>query len=177
MFLPFLERGHTENAADEVHSTIERAKNVSIFHPSEWAVLIRNIETKSLEMKVRKMNHEMFLDTMEYSKAFPNYYKNKDGEKVMNWMKVKILIVKKAEPYKIFFKMNSNDDDFSCIYMLQRGGKRKISRDHSVIPSQMKKAYSKRHPISEEKFEDLKWMCDSMIVPEEYHDFYKNLPQ
>ena len=41
--LSFLERGHTQNENDSVHSVIERSKKgVSIYHPYQWTTLIEN---------------------------------------------------------------------------------------------------------------------------------------
>lgn len=39
--LSFLERGHTQNENDSVHSFIQgRKKCVSIYHPYQWTILI-----------------------------------------------------------------------------------------------------------------------------------------
>ena len=45
-FMYFLEKRHAENAADEIHSFIEREKNVSVYSPRDWVVLMRQIKTK-----------------------------------------------------------------------------------------------------------------------------------
>ena len=45
--------------------------------------------------------------------------------------------------------MRYNDKDYSSIDMLQKGGKRKIIRDESVIPHKIKQAYTKCISISE----------------------------
>ena len=45
-FMCFLEKGHTENSADDIHSLIERENNVSVYSPRDWVVLMRQIKTK-----------------------------------------------------------------------------------------------------------------------------------
>ena len=174
-WLCFLHKGHTENCADDIHSQIESAKISNVHHPDQWPVLIKNIDTK-INMNVKHQHFGDFYDVKGYSEKYSNFYKNDQGEKIINWVTLKMLKVTKSDPYVIHFKMNYDDPEFSKIDLIQKGGKRGVKRDDSSIPSVMKKAYSNRIPISKEKYEDLIWMCEHTIIDQEHHDFFRNLP-
>ena len=175
MFLCFLEKGHTENSADDIHSLIERAKVTSVSLPSDWPVLMRQINT-DLHVDVKHQRYSDFNDVKDYFQKFTNYHKNREGETIINWKKVKIIKVTKADPHLLMFKMRYNDLEYQTIDMVQTGGKRYTKRDPTKIPNQMKKAYTSRLPISREKYDDLMSMCDGLIIPKEHQQFYRDLP-
>ena len=80
-------------------------------------------------------------------------------------------------PFDLLFKMNYNDKNFSKIDLVQKGGKRKITSEPEIIlETSMKKAYSSRLPISNEKYKDLIWMCDNGIILQEDREYYEGLP-
>lgn len=105
MFICFLEKGHTENFADDLHSIIEGAKNVQVSGPSEWTTIFRQIQTKNFYIKVKRVSHQDFYAVKNYSKAFPNYHRNSDRKVIINLTTVKILKVDVCNPFKLMLKM------------------------------------------------------------------------
>lgn len=60
--LVFLERGHTQNENDSVHSTIETSKKgISIFHPFQWITLVE-ASCKTAPYIIEYMETESFLN-------------------------------------------------------------------------------------------------------------------
>ena len=171
----WLEKGHTENAADDVHSLIERAKITTVNVPAEWPTLMRQVDTK-LVMKVKHLYHNDFVDSHEYAKGFSNFKKNSSGEVVVNWKTVKAIRLCKEDPFTLHYKMSYNQTEYDTIDMVQIGGKRGTSRVTKNISSNMKKAYHARIPIAAAKYDDLQELCSTLVIPKEYHDFYRDLP-
>ena len=58
----YLEKGHTENAADDIHSLIERNKVSAVYVPDDWPVLFQQIDT-NLNVHVSHLKFPDFLDT------------------------------------------------------------------------------------------------------------------
>ena len=173
----YLEKGHTENAADTIHSMMEGEKVCNVQVPNEWPVIFKQMNLKKVEICVKELTHKDVLDVKQWTTNFPNWYRDKNGEKVINWMQVKIVKARKSDPFTIFFKMKYNDREFQKIELLQKGGKRKISHvEKSSIPEKIKKAYKSRIPISIAKYDDLLSMCEDGIIEEKHRGFYENLP-
>ena len=171
----FLVRGHTENCADEVHSAIEGEKNIVVYTPSDWAVLVRNTKMKDAEIIMHHLDYSDFFHVTDYMNQIPNFYKDEAGDTIVNWNYTKHWKVSADSPYTFMFKVEY-DADFSEIDMLQLGGcKRKKRKSAKDIPSEMKAAYKKPHPISVEKYNDLMWMCQNGIIPKRQHYFFEEI--
>ena len=157
VFICYLVKGHTENDADTIHSMIERKKVSAVSVPSEWPLLIKQIQLENVMVDVKTFSYSDFFDVKQFSTNFPNIYKDENGETIINWKQVKIVRINKSDPYKLHFKMSYNAPTYSSINMLQKGGKRSISSvDKRSIPSRMKKAYQRCFSISREKYNDLR---------------------
>ena len=72
----FLEKGHTQNANDSMHSTIGRAKR-NIFHPYQWEVVMQ-FACKSKPYNVKVMNQdEIYNFTTQLGSVYSNLITNK----------------------------------------------------------------------------------------------------
>ena len=173
--ITFLEKGHTENCTDDVHSIIEREKVNSIYSPADWLVMLRQIKTDKIDVNVKNLQWREFLDLKSFARNYTNFTKDVNGKVVINWMKVKSIMVKKESPHILYYK-NSYQEEFRSINMLQKGGKRMSFLEASKIPTALKPLYRNELMISAEKHSDLMKMCDMGIIPVEYHNYYEHLP-
>lgn len=72
----FLEKGHTQNEGDSVHSVIERAgEHKLVYTPEEWKLLIRWAKTEKL-YQVRDITRDHVID-------FKELLKKKIGQKTL----------------------------------------------------------------------------------------------
>ena len=85
-------------------------------------------------------------------------------------------MARKLDPYILFFKNEYYQPEFEQINLLQRGDKRKKVLDKNSIITNLKPLYSNKLPISTGKYNDLMKLCELCIVPEDYHEEYKQLP-
>lgn len=59
----FLEKGHTQNVGDSVHSVIERAgEHKVVYTPEEWKLLIRWAKTTDKPYQVRDITQDNVID-------------------------------------------------------------------------------------------------------------------
>ena len=69
-------KGHTENEADTVHSTIERDKvKKKVFLPSEWPIVILNTPTEKFKMIVNEKQMYavyMSINSLFRRRVYPN---------------------------------------------------------------------------------------------------------
>ena len=178
IFICYLEKGHTENSADTVHSIIESEKLSNVQLPSEWPIIFRQISTKEISLNVTEVKHTDFLDLKTWMSSFPNWYKDAEGATIINWMTVKFVQFMKSYPHTMFFKNDYRDRAFKTIDLLQIGGKRKrhVKRKSENSIPEVRAAYNERLPISKAKYDDLMAMCDGGIIEIQHRDFYENLP-
>ena len=73
-------------------------------------------------------------------------------------------MILKSEPHKMYFKTSSKNEP--C------GTQGKRPKPAVVI---LPKLYKTKLPITAGKKKDLVNLCDTGIVPEEHHDYYRNL--
>ena len=119
------------------------------------------------------VNHGDFL-VFKYlaSKQMRNVKANIKGEKV-NWMKMKWIRTTKAELYTLFYSYGFNDDVLEAIKVtgaLNRRGKPSVEDD---APVEVPPKYNEKLPVTAAKKKDLLSMCESGIVPDENHSFYR----
>ena len=61
----YLEKGHTQNEGDTIHSKIEKtSKNLSIYTTSQWAAIIRTAPPSN-PYKAHELNHCDFFNFKE----------------------------------------------------------------------------------------------------------------
>lgn len=78
----FLEKGHTENEGDSVHSVIEKKKRKSVVYvPSEWYTLIRNAKKSGKPYNVIKIDQTNVFDFKIFV-SVAQWNKNQKNQKV-----------------------------------------------------------------------------------------------
>lgn len=162
----FLERGHTQNEGDSVHSVIERAgEHKVIYTPEEWKLLIRWAKTTDKPYQVKDVTREVVIDFRGLL-SNKNWTKNTAGQKVA-WSKIKEVVVE--DNNTLLYKYNLEDESMTLVI----GKKTRNRGDDTIV---LKNAYSQPIPISTEKYKDLKSLVDSGIIPSRYHSFFLGLP-
>ncbi|KAJ8915396.1 hypothetical protein NQ315_008284 [Exocentrus adspersus] len=85
----YLIRGHTQNAADNVHSVIEKQisrykRSAAIYAPDQYITLIRQAKKTGRPYKVKEMSYDDFVDLKDLSKkmGIKDAYKNENGDVV-----------------------------------------------------------------------------------------------
>ena len=173
----FLIKGHTENEADTVHSTIERdKKKKKVFVPSDWPVIIRNTPTDKFKMHTHSMTYSDFLDVKKLQKdAYKNFRLNAEGETILNWFQIRVMRVEKGSKY-LQFKNRFADKKFSSINLMQIGKGRRREEQIYAVPTTVK-AYQETLPISEAKYSDLQDLCSGVtpVIPPTFHHYYRGL--
>lgn len=170
----YLEKGHTQNEGDSVHSVIERAKKgKKIFVPSQWYSLIHCAKRTGNPYNVIEMEQRNFYNFRTIMEKF-SWELNCSAEKVF-YNQIRLLKILKDSPEIIRYKYEF-EEDFKNINLLQKKGRKKPPSEALLllIPEHL---YSSQIPIPDLKFKDLKTMCEKKLIPEMYHDFYMNLKQ
>ena len=105
--LIFLEKGHTHNANDSMHSTIEQAKRgINIFHPYQWEAVMQ-LASKSNPYNIKVTSQDEFLDfTTCLGIVFSNIINKKLidlGEKcvTVKWSKLYQVCLLKPTKHKV----------------------------------------------------------------------------
>lgn len=166
----FLERGHTQNEGDSVYALIENSsKNKVIYTPSEWFCLVRWAKINGDPYEVIEMDHLIFFDfKSQINCRFNNWSVNIQGNKI-NWTKIKKVSVYSNDPNKLYYRLDINVSS-DQLWMITNKNTRQRGI-HDLPP-----LYSVKIKISEDKKRDLNNLCKNNIIPERYHDFFKNLP-
>lgn len=166
----FLEVGHTQNEGDSVHSVIEGAsKKKTIYTPDQWVNLIRWAKTSGEAYRVKEM---ALTDIFNYRPLLDgkNWTKNDDGEKVV-WSKVKEVHITKNNYNVIKYKYELGAE-YKTITTLKKSRRGK----KTTLESDVQPTNTSPIKVKNDKYKDLVSMCDSKIIPEEYHSFFRGLP-
>ncbi|MBP1527197.1 MAG: hypothetical protein H9Q66_04675 [Spiroplasma ixodetis] len=173
----FLEKGHTQNEGDSIHSAVESAsRNINIYSPVQWYTLVRTARRKNpyhvIEMK------DQFQDFLQFRNATMNdLNKHADNTRV-KWQKIRVIKAEAGNNEEIFVKYKYSDD-FQGIPIRNKPARKNSKRSLSNIKNYpLQNPYSDDDPrlyITQEKYKDLTDLCKLCIIPSEYHDFYFNL--
>ena len=88
----------------------------------------------------------------------------------MIYTKIRQYTVRKREScLEIKYSINATGDERVDLF---KSGRR--ASDFKVV-LEMEHAYSENNALDGNKVEDLIDMCDSKIIPEAYHEFYRNI--
>lgn len=91
-----------------------------------------------------------------------------EGNQV-KWLQISWMQYQKAEPNIIFFKYDKSEPTFHKIEITRS------LRKHSIADLSLTQAYTGPLTIKMEKIKDLKELCDSGIIRNQYHQFYRTL--
>jgi len=181
----YLEKGHTENEGDSMHSTIESAaKSVNIFSPFQWYTVASTAKKSGEKYKVIEMEGQM-----KNFKGLADVYL-KGSQRGIRWSDIKCLKVEKASPNSLFVKDSFGCNDYKEI---QFAGKQQVSNvesDHEDSCAELEPldgfhatgtnndalpTLESESMVTQAKKNDLLWMCEQLIIPKNYHPFYKAL--
>ena len=93
----YLEKGHTQNENDSIHSVVESAsRNISVYTTPQWAATVRHARPKQPYI-VKEMSVEDFYDFKSMSTELKNFETNVDNDKVY-WNSFKTLMFSESSP-------------------------------------------------------------------------------
>lgn len=165
----FLEKGHTYNAADTVHSLIERkTRPLQIHIPSMWYDSIAAAKrSKQHPIVLVKVTQDMIFDWKDLADKL---YLDKDVHKSsIPWIKIRQISFDGSKPHEFQFKVNF-DDEFVSV------STKSVGRPVNFNSYELKNVYQGTLPISKLKHKDLMHYCERKYIPVEYHDYYRELP-
>lgn len=150
----FLEKGHSYNAADKVHSLIERkTRPHDIFTPAQWYELIKTAKRcKTNPLKVIEVTQDMVHDVKQLASHlnFSN----------IPWTKVREVRIDKDEPFVLKFRCTLTEEALTSV------NTRKVGHPVNFMTYRFSRAHHSR----------LLDMCKRFAIPLEHHDFYNQLP-
>lgn len=169
----FLEQGHTQNEGDSAHSVIERSsKSVPVFVPQQWYTLVRTAKRNN-PYKVMEMSQQNIWDLKHLlENTTLNWDKDSDNNKVQ-WSKIKIIETDPGQPNVLFYKYYFDEVAFHRINLLAKG--RRII-ESGVEGYHLKQLYLSAIPLKRKKYDHLLYLCNKLVIPQQYHDFFQNLP-
>lgn len=164
----FLEKGHTQNEGDSIHSTIERAsRNIDIFVPSQWYTLARTA-CKKKPYVIKEMGTFWNLHHLRES-TLNNMNTITTGENV-KWTSVRVIMVEPSTPNIVNIKYQYDQEFLQIDVKSQRRRTLLNLKDFQMVP-----AYSEELPIYTKKFKHLQTSCKELVIPHQYHNFYASL--
>ncbi|XP_055676595.1 uncharacterized protein LOC129785944 isoform X3 [Lutzomyia longipalpis] len=167
----FLVKGHTQNEGDSVHAAIERkTKNAAVHSPSHWREKIRSASEKG-KYDVIEMTVHDFLNFESLRKNLL-MVRNTTGTSV-KWSQISEICISKDLPTIIRYR-ESFLENKEYIIDLEAGKKKKASAKMSL--EDFSPTRSSPIPLKKDKYKDLMYLCEKLLIPTEYHSFYKNLP-
>jgi len=167
----YLEKGHTQNENDSVHSTVERAaRKIPIYTPDQWCSVVRGAKKIGEPYVVHEMVPGSFSDFKALTDSYRNFTVNTCGEKV-NWLKICRLRFVKSEPHTVLYAYSYDGDHMQLDLLQKHRGTMPDIREIKLatLPSSSS--------VSKAKHSDLMSLCSDKhnLIPEQYHTFYRNL--
>ena len=171
----YLEKGHTQNENDSMHSAIERSsRKIEIYSTAEWAAVIR-CACRKKPFKVQMMDQTNFYDFKQLSENLKNFEYTTEKERV-TWKNIRVISLSDEHKFSFFLKYHY-DSDFHSVSLLGLYSTRSDARaeiDMSKI--KLNQLRENLIPVSAEKYDDLVSLCVNDIIPKNYHLFYLLLP-
>jgi hypothetical protein len=165
----FLERGHTQNENDTVHSCIEKSmKNIPLYTTSQLATTFQ-MARRSQPFKVTEMTTSDFFDFKDLSEQIRNLEIDSEGCKI-KWMEIRIISFSSEMPdtAKIQYDYDGPVRFLNLLSNLRK----------SVSAPTLKKLFKGDDvpKLSKAKYDDLMKLCKKNLIPKAYYSFYENLP-
>ncbi|XP_063912660.1 uncharacterized protein LOC135129438 [Zophobas morio] len=171
----FLIKGHTQNEGDNVHAVIEKSvkqalKSGPIYHPMEYARIIRSAKKTGVPYKVMEMSHSDFTNLKDLAQQIgPNFSKTTENESI-KMGDIKIIKVLKDEPGVIYIKTSYEQEFFKKINVF---GKRKHPVNFTTL--NCKPAYSRKINIPDRKKTDIQDLINGNHIPKFYEALYNTI--
>lgn len=172
-----MESRHSYMEVDSMHTAIESAKKfVNVYCVNDWITIFktarshRNKNKRSDPYIVKELKFNDFVDLKSLAdKIIKNETHNKDKEKV-SWLHIKCMRYEKSQPGIILYKYNYSDE-FKKLFVFGRG------RPPIINPLHLSNLYKKELPITQLKKRDLMKLCNTGVIPTEYHTWYNSLSE
>lgn len=166
----FLERGHTQNENDSVHSVISRAAaHIPVYTPEQWAQTVRGARRGKNPYCVKEMMASDFLDFKDLASNLKNFDKDDNSDKVY-WSKIRKLVIKQNDRNALHIQYEFDVDPVRVD--LYRGKRNSSSENWNVSLNVLSDQYG----ISEDKKRDLLALCKDSLIPPMYHAYFEGLP-
>ncbi|WAR30782.1 hypothetical protein MAR_033324, partial [Mya arenaria] len=166
----YLEKGHTQNEGDAIHSSIENAsRHVPVYTTSQWATLVRSARNKNPYI-VTEMTLRDFYDFKGLAGNVKNFEVTTDSQKVI-WNSIKILQLNSAKQHQFQYQTDYEGDTFTVDLFYR--SRHSIPKPGNIPLQQLR---SQSVPIPKLKYMDLVGLCQSNIIPRAHHAFYLILP-
>lgn len=165
---------HEQNEGDSMHAMIERkTKNVNIYTPEQWYMAMRMAKTDK-PYEVNEISQESVFNFKACLPLFNNWKKGSNGQTVM-WSQVCEVHVSPDEPFTIKYKCTFEEGTYQSIECSSSKNTRNRQNELTVGLNNIQLAYNSPLPLDKEKSKDLNSLCQSGIIPAQYHDFFKTL--
>ena len=166
----YMESGHSQMECDSAHSTIESAiKHQDIYSPLDYYRIVAMARRKN-PFRVRIVATEEFVDFKDLAKSKMRNRSRDNNGNVVRWLKIKWMRYLKSSLDTIHFKYEY-DGEFTALKV----NKCVRGRPLSTEPVELLPLLSEAPSISQAKFKDLQYLCDTLAIPRAYHAFYKSL--
>lgn len=161
----FLIPGHSQMECDSMHASIEHAKKFkSLYSVEDWKAVMTAARGKKPYV-VNQLHFNDFYNLKQLAAvSITNRNLSTSGEKV-NWLSLRWLRYQKNLPDVIQFKVDFDQEEFG---VLQQNRRRAVT--------ELAGLYTEQIAISKAKKDDLMSLCNAAVIPEAYHNFYKELP-
>ena len=167
--LKYLEKGHTYNAADTVHSLIEsKTRRLNIYSPREWYEKISSAKrSKQHPIQLVIVEQDIIFDWKDLAEKI-HLDKDESG-KAIPWSKIRQITATSSSPQKFTFKVNFDAEQPTSV------STRNVGRPVKFTTYTLKKLYAGPLPIAVAKLKDLLFYCDNNHVPVEDQGFFRKL--
>ena len=177
--LIFLEKGHTQNCNDTMHSNIEKAKKgIEIDHPEQW-IGVMQMACKKQPYSVRKMNRE---DVRNYKTPLGGMYDqlidnktthNVTGKRVkMNWMKLRHVSFEKPNTRDIVMLYKYDlTVPFQAVVIGKLPQRTRQTATQPIPPVQFERTL----PITKALKKDLIDLCKENAIRPDHHPYFHSL--
>ena len=184
------------NEGDCMHSTIESAaKRVNVCTPMQWYTVAGSAKKTGQPYKVIEMADQM----QNFTPLVEHYLSGSRAS--LRWTDIKCLKIMKDHPHSLFVKYSFSNQDFKEIQFVSdrvprcrndAGSVDAVSDEgcsdiddrvvdysgepnlHSTMGVNLPLLHAES-TVTTAKKRDLLWMCDELIIPKEYHNFYREL--
>lgn len=166
----FFLKGHTFNSCTRSFNLIERnAKKVgNIYTPFNWKNVIESAKSSEPKFVVQEMQRQQFYTCKPIEELLSSTKKSSDGSYI-DWANIWLMAYEKNNPFKVM-ACNFEEKENMKIIMLCKKVPVYAFTNTNLLPK-----YSDADTLlSLDKFNDLQSILSQ--VPEQHHDFYKELP-
>ena len=166
----YLEKGHTFNEGDSIHSSIENvSRHNKIYTTPQWAATIRTARP-SRPYIVHELNVHDFYHFKELSQKLKNFEMNTDNEKVY-WNSIRTITFRSESPNQFEYQTDYDGPNYTVDLLKKQ--RSKIPKPASISLTHLREDGIQ---IPRAKYVDLLRLCTSNIIPSVHHPFFLLLP-